>query len=179
MDWMIPRGTVDQLDALTQPTFVDPDELAPRSRRVGPIILALVPDDHAAQAVTFALELAETQERPLMVAHVTPVPPNRELQQLSPAAALLWERHQREASLEALAAFMDEHDLAGVETRVREGKPARALAELAERERAAAIVCGSRRRSTTLGFAGTTVRELVRTARRPVIAVPPVLRKRG
>ena len=179
MDWRIPRGTTAQLDALTEPTYVDPDELAPTSCRVGPILLALVPDDHASHAVVFARELAEAQERSLVVAHVTAVPRHRELQRLSPSVALMWERYQREASLEALAAFMDDHDLAGVETRVREGKPARALAELAERERVAAIVCGSRRRSSTLGFAGTTVRELVRTARRPVIAVPPLLQKQG
>jgi nucleotide-binding universal stress UspA family protein len=179
MDSRIPRGTVAQLDALTRPTHVDPEELAPQSHRVGPVLLALVPDEHATGAVEFARELAEQWDRSLVVAYVPPLPARRDLESISASAARVWERYQREASLEALAAFMDEHDLAGVETQVRAGRPAEAITELAERDHIAAIVCGCRRRSEDRWFAGTTVRELVRTARRPIIAVPHMPPKRS
>jgi nucleotide-binding universal stress UspA family protein len=61
-----------------------------------------------------------------------------------------------------------------VETRLVEGSPAECLREIAEQEGATFIVAGSRGRGALAsGVLGSVSRDLVRTAKCPVVIVPP------
>ncbi|HET7045609.1 MAG TPA: universal stress protein [Gaiellaceae bacterium] len=123
-------------------------------------------------ALHVATQLAERLGSRLVLAHVAqPVPmPAVPGARAAMVTQIDVDRTAAEELLEQTAAAAG---LEGVETRVASGIPAERLADLADDERAALIVVGSRGRGAfRAAFLGSVSNELIGVARCPVLVVP-------
>jgi nucleotide-binding universal stress UspA family protein len=174
--WVVRLGRVARrvLRRLPGVVAVVPPDLKRSDVGSGPVMLAIDPHGDGADAVAFARELAATTKRELVAVHVFDgygeaaigaVPPD-----LARRCRLAW---QQEAGA-ALDDFVRRHELAGVKLLTSEGSAVDQLLEIAKREQASMIVCGSRRLSTSERvFEGSVGSLLAATADVPVFVVPP------
>jgi nucleotide-binding universal stress UspA family protein len=157
---------------------VIPPDFDPADLGRGPVVIGIVPEDHAIAAARFGSELAECLDLPVLLAHVLPDPARHPLAASDPSLAyanalLSVEDDDREAT-EHLQAWLDANGLGDLPLRTEAGVRGRTLLDIAESVDASVIVCGSRRLSLSERiFQSSTGSDLAAHAHRPVFVVPP------
>ena len=157
---------------LPVPVIVVPPELeAPAD---GPIVVATDLTDESAEAAAFARRLADTTGRSLVVAHV--VPTYDDGGAFVPAATLQQFYHQlgleRERDVESWVA---KHGLSTAPRVVATGDVVGRIIGVAQKERAALVVVGSRRlRAVERLFTASVGTDLCRHAPCAVAIAPPI-----
>jgi universal stress protein E len=151
------------------PTVSDPDA-APRT--LGPVLAATDFSDTSARALRWAADLAHEMSSPLLLVHVVePI-----------AVAPQWQPYVQDADQARVADARTELDklakqFAGsveCESLVESGRPADAIALIADQRRAGVIVMGLASRQGPLGSRpGSIAYRILCLAKAPVLVVPP------
>lgn len=162
------------LRALPLPTIVVPPDIEPAALAGGPVVLATDLEAHSESAARFAAEFARACGCPLIVVHVAEVHFNEFVDESDPDWQARREEFRREAAAR-LDRWVDAHDLDARRVALC-GSPIELLLEHVERERAALLVLGSRRLSTSERlFTTSNASTMAAYAPCPVAVVPPPL----
>jgi nucleotide-binding universal stress UspA family protein len=160
------------LREVSRPIAVVPPDFEPAS---GPIIVAVVPDEHAAGAVRLGRELAACLDLPLVLVHVVPDVPR-----FAVAGPMAYDQppvppeRDRQAATATLRTWLDAHGFGDLELRTVPGSVGPTLLELADEMHASMILSGSRHLSLRERILqSSTGSYLAAHARQPVIVVPP------
>ena len=164
------------LRELPAPVVVVPPDVRRHEVGAGPVVIAVDTREETLAAVRFGRALAASIDRRHVIAHVLPTTVDLTFGYLSPARAQeLHDEHEARAR-EAFATFVVRHGLVGDPSAVLLGPPVEALCDYAARERAAAIVCGSRLLGAAARLVSASVgSELAAASTLPVAVVPPDL----
>jgi nucleotide-binding universal stress UspA family protein len=158
------------LRRLPAPVMVVPPDFTATQVGKGPIVLATDLEASAVPAAAAADDLARSLRREIVVVGVEEV--FRRVPVLTPEAFIPLSLIER-ITLARLRAWTSARGLEAARSVVREGERVQMILEVARKEDAAVIVCGSR--CLHLGqriFASSTASELARRAERPVLVVP-------
>jgi len=172
------RVTRRLLRSMHRPTVVVPPDLEASSLGRGPILVGIVPQDHARAAVTLGRELARDLDLPLSLLYVRPQPG-----MMSPMAAgdpsmayAIAIAEQAQLGTEEppmLREWAEREGFADLPRNVEVGRPGPSLRRIAQTVDASMIICGSRGLSLRDRiFLSSTGSELAAHAERPVMLVP-------
>ena len=136
----------------------------------------LIPTDGSEGALAGArhgIALASRTDADVHVLSVVEAPAGADDAEINLPLSSLEER--AEEAVEAVAAMVREHDPAlDVESAVRRGTPFQSIREYASRREIDVVAMGTKGRSGLAGFLlGSVTENVIRTARTPVLAVPP------
>jgi nucleotide-binding universal stress UspA family protein len=174
--WIVRLGRVARrvLRHLPGVVAVVPPDLRRGDIGSGPVMVAIDPHGDGVEAVAFARDLAAQTGRELVAAHVFDGVADSAARSIPPELARRYRLAFQEEARAALDEFVQRHELGAVKLLTSEGSAVDQLLELARREGASMIVCGSRRLSTTERvFEGSVGSLLAATADVPVFVVPP------
>lgn len=159
---------------LPAPVFVVPPDLLASEVGEGPVIVATDLREHSVAAARFGRSVASRIDRNLMLAHVVPIPDDVGVVAYVPHFS--WEKVRQawhNEAVERLVAWTDEHEIEAERRVVEAGLTVARLVDLAEREKASMIVCGSRTlNAIERVFSSSVATELAAAARVPVCVVP-------
>lgn len=163
---------------IPRPIAVVPPDLDPSVLGRGPVVVGLVPDEHAIAAARMGRDIAEALEVPVLLVHVIVDPTRQPLAVADPslayAAALVSAEKDDAKAAEYLRTWLDDNGLGDLPLRTELGDSSRTLLDIAESVDATLLVCGSRRLSLTERiFQSSTGSDLAAHAHRPVLVVPP------
>jgi nucleotide-binding universal stress UspA family protein len=133
------------LRKLPVPVIVVPPDLLESSVGDGPVIMATDLGDDAVSAARFARKVATRISKPLVVAHVVPMPDDVGVVAYVPDFS--WEKVRsdwHDSAVAQLVAWTEEHEIEADRRVVEAGITVTRLVDLARREDASMIVCGSR-----------------------------------
>jgi nucleotide-binding universal stress UspA family protein len=168
------------LRELPGPVCVVPPDFDIGPADAGPIALALDADDTCVDAVRLATQFGRGVSIAVMGVHVlAPIDPMT----LRPESAGAYEPFPttdrdyvrlEHAARDRFEEFFRKHDLEAVDLRLEHGTPAKVIEDVAAREHASLIACGSRRLGLASRLFTTSVgTDLAAHASRPVMIVPP------
>ncbi len=160
------------LRSLDEPVMVVPPDLTDAGS--GAVILAAGLDEDGDAAAAFAQDFATRFGRELVLVRVAPLPEHHSAQYLpTETLAKLRAEHQHAADRD-LATWAEEHGLGEQRRIVLQGAVVDQLVDLADKERALAIITGSRRLTLfERWLLASTGSELAARAACPVVVVPP------
>lgn len=160
------------LRSLDEPVMVVPPDLADAGS--GAVVLAVGLDEDGDAAAAFAQDFATRFGRELVLVRVAALPEHHSAQYLpTETLAKLRTEHQHAAERE-LATWAEEHGLGEQRRIVLQGAVVDQLVDLAAKERALAIITGSRRLTLfERWLLASTGSELAARAECPVVVVPP------
>jgi nucleotide-binding universal stress UspA family protein len=163
---------------LAMPVIVVPPDHDPSTASDGPIVASVDLGDEADEAVSFAAQLAQRLQRPLLLAHVASGPEDYGAHYI-PQASLdrMTREHQRDGE-DALEQWATTHGYGDAERVVVQGGVVDQLVDLAVQRNACMLVAGSRLLSTLERVLLTSVgSELAATAPCPVAIAPPATQR--
>jgi nucleotide-binding universal stress UspA family protein len=132
------------LRRLKVPIIVTPPDLLPSQMGEGPVVVALDFEDSSRRAVEWAIPVADTLKRKVVLLHLADMP-----DQLGYAGFIAAERWDALATevldrgRERMQQFVRAHQFDGIETAVARGPVLPGLVEYANGSKACMIVCGS------------------------------------
>jgi nucleotide-binding universal stress UspA family protein len=163
------------LRALPAPVVIVPPDLLASQIGDGPVVLATELSPASLAAARFARALATKLGRELLVAHVVPLPDNVGVVAYVPDFS--WEKagsDWHDSAVENLVRWDAENEVGADRRVVDAGLVITRLVDLAERERACMVVCGSRSlNALERVFTSSVATDLAAAARVPVAVVPP------
>ena len=159
---------------LPAPVFVVPPDMLAGEVGEGPVIVATDLREHSTAAARFGRAVASRISRQLLLAHVVPIPDDVGVVAYVPHFS--WEKVRQawhNEAVERLVVWANEHEIDAERRVVEAGLTVARLVDLAEREKASMIVCGSRTlNAVERVFSSSVATELAAAARVPVCVVP-------
>lgn len=160
------------LRSLDEPVMVVPPDLADAGS--GAVVLAASLDEDAESAAVFAQDFATRFGRELVLARVATLPEHHSAQYLPPETLAKIRTEHYQSAERDLATWAEDQGLGDQRRVVLQGGIVEELIELANKERALAIITGSRRLTLfERWLLASTGSELAARATCPVIVVPP------
>lgn len=160
---------------LPAPLFIVPPDWRPSEAGSGPVIAASALRPESIPAARFAKRIGARIGRDTLVAHVVPQPDDTGVVTYIPDFS--WDRVRQawhDDAVERLIQWSTEHEIDAERRVVEAGITHARLIELAEREKACMIVCGSRSlNAVERVFSSSVSVQLAAGARVPVCVVPP------